>query len=205
MNWRQIIGIVLLWYSGMVSPALADELPHRSRQYRNDLIRASRVIWGLNAPVADFAAQLHQESDWKSRAISPIGAQGMAQFMPATVDWISQRIPELSNKDPFNPVWSIRAMVHYDHWLWQRIKAADKCQRMAMVLSSYNGGLGWLLRDKKKTEAVGLNPWVWFGHVESQNAGRKASAWKENRHYSKRILLELAPRYLAWGGTSCAN
>ncbi len=125
--------------------------------------------------------------------------------MPTTADWISQRIPELSNKDPFNPIWSIQAMVHYDHWLWQRIKAADKCQRMAMVLSSYNGGLGWLLRDKKKTEAVGLNPWIWFGHVESQNAGRRASAWKENRHYSKHILLELAPRYLTWGGTSCAN
>ncbi|MCT8350362.1 MULTISPECIES: transglycosylase SLT domain-containing protein [Photorhabdus] len=205
MNWRQIIGIVLLWCSGMVSLALADELPHRSRQYRNDLIRASRVIWGLNAPVADFAAQLHQESGWKSWAVSPVGAQGMAQFMPATANWISQRIPELSNKEPFNPTWSMRAMVHYDHWLWLRIKAVDKCQRMAMVLSSYNGGLGWLLRDKKKTEVVGLNPWVWFGHVESQNAGRRASAWKENRHYSKRILLELAPRYLAWGGTSCAN
>ncbi len=74
MNWRQIIRIVLLWCGGMISSALADEPPHRSQQYRNDLIRASRVIWGLNAPVTDFAAQLHQESDWKSRAISPVGA-----------------------------------------------------------------------------------------------------------------------------------
>ncbi|PHM24599.1 transglycosylase SLT domain-containing protein [Xenorhabdus ehlersii] len=205
MNWCQIIGMVLLWCGGLINPVLADEPPYRSLQYRNDLIRASRVIWGLNAPVADFAAQLHQESGWKPRAISPVGAQGMAQFMPATADWISQRIPELSNKDPFNPAWSIRAMVHYDYWLWQRIKAADECQRMAMVLSSYNGGLGWLLRDKKKTEAVGLNPWVWFGHVEFQNAGRNATAWKENRHYPRRILLELAPRYLVWGGARCAN
>ncbi|HFP5644760.1 lytic transglycosylase domain-containing protein, partial [Escherichia coli] len=25
----------------------------------------------------------------------------------------------------------------------------------------------------------------------------------ENRHYPQRILRELAPRYLTWGGSSC--
>ncbi|WP_163769991.1 transglycosylase SLT domain-containing protein, partial [Proteus mirabilis] len=76
-----------------------------------DVIRNARLEWGLSAPVADFAAQLHQESGWRPDAISPAGAQGLAQFMPATADWISQLIPMLSSREPFNPAWAIRALV----------------------------------------------------------------------------------------------
>ena len=183
----------------------AEQPPTLSLKYRNDVIRAARVDWGLDAPVADFAAQLHQESGWNPMARSPAGAQGMAQFMPATADWISKAMPHLRDNQPYNPAWSVRALVSYDRWLWQRIQAADECERMAMVLSAYNGGLGWLNRDKKLAEQVGLNPRVWFGHVASRNAGRSLRNWKENRNYPKRILLILAPRYLSWGGASCVG
>lgn len=36
----------------------------------------------------------------------------------------------------------------------------------------------------------------WFGQVEMVNAGRRESAWQENRHYPRHILFTLAPRYL---------
>jgi soluble lytic murein transglycosylase-like protein len=65
-----------------------------------------------------FAAQLHQESGWRPDAVSPVGAQGLAQFMPATADWISQLMPGLNSREPFNPAWAIRALVSYDRWLW---------------------------------------------------------------------------------------
>lgn len=160
---------------------------------------------GLNAPVADFAAQLHQKSGWDPRAVSPVGAQGLAQFMPTTATWISDTLPELKTSQPFNPAWSIRALTRYDRWIWQRITAADDCQRMAMTLSGYNGGLGWVQRDQKLAAQRGLDHQRWFGHVATVNAGRSAANWRENRHYQKRILLELAPRYLMWGGRSCAE
>ncbi|MBE8611511.1 lytic murein transglycosylase [Morganella morganii] len=196
----------LLWCGGFFSQAQAAEQPPTlSLKYRSDVIRAARVNWGLNAPVADFAAQLHQESGWNPAARSPAGAQGMAQFMPATADWISRAMPHLRENQPYNPAWAVRALVSYDRWLWQRITAADDCERMAMTLSAYNGGLGWVYRDKKLTEQVGLNPGVWFGHVEYRNAGRSLRNWRENRHYPKRILLILAPRYLSWGGASCVG
>ena len=35
--------------------------PQAALQYRDDVIRNARLEWGLSAPVADFAAQLHQE------------------------------------------------------------------------------------------------------------------------------------------------
>ncbi|EDT7384941.1 lytic transglycosylase domain-containing protein, partial [Salmonella enterica subsp. enterica] len=32
-----------------------------------------------------------------------------------------------------------------------------------------------------------------------------ADSWRENRRYPQRILHELAPRYLTWGGASCVE
>ena len=98
--WWQLagnLGIVwLLWCGGFFSQARAAQPPQAALQYRDDVIRNARLEWGLSAPVADFAAQLHQESGWRPDAVSPAGAQGLAQFMPATADWISQLMPDLT-------------------------------------------------------------------------------------------------------------
>ncbi|EPE8237953.1 transglycosylase SLT domain-containing protein, partial [Escherichia coli] len=126
--WWRLFGSVtvawLLWCGGFFSQARAAQPPQAALQYRDDVIRNARLEWGLSAPVADFAAQLHQESGWRPDAISPAGAQGLAQFMPATADWISQLMPGLNSREPFNPAWAIRALVSYDRWLWQRVSAA---------------------------------------------------------------------------------
>lgn len=183
----------------------AAEPPRASLQWRNEVIRTAREIWGLNAPVADFAGQLHQESGWAPDALSPAGAQGMAQFMPATAKWVSQLYPALRENKPFNPAWAIRALVQYDHQLWNGLVAKDNCQRMAFTLSAYNGGQGWVNRDKKLAAAKGLDASVWFEHVERVNAGRSAANWRENRHYPEAILYQHAPRYLQWGQASCIH
>lgn len=188
--------VALVWR--LFQPGMRNWPPQAALQYRDDVIRNARLEWGLSAPVADFAAQLHQESGWRPDAISPAGAQGLAQFMPATADWISQLIPMLSSREPFNPAWAIRALVSYDRWLWQRVSAASDCERMAMTLSGYNGGLGWVQRDRRLASQKGLDSTRWFGHVATVNAGRNAASWRENRHYPQRILRELAPRYLTW-------
>lgn len=100
---RVLFVAVLLWCGGFFSQASAAQPPQAALQYRDEVIRHARLEWGLSAPVADFAAQLHQESGWRPGAVSPAGAQGMAQFMPATADWISRTIPELRSREPFNP------------------------------------------------------------------------------------------------------
>ncbi|ECY5329999.1 transglycosylase SLT domain-containing protein, partial [Salmonella enterica subsp. enterica serovar Typhimurium] len=174
--WWQLAGNLviawLLWCGGFFSQARAAQPPQAALQYRDDVIRNARLEWGLSAPVADFAAQLHQESGWRPDAVSPVGAQGLAQFMPATADWISQLMPGLNSREPFNPAWAIRALVSYDRWLWQRVSAANNCERMAMTLSGYNGGLGWVQRDKRLALQQGLDRTRWFGHVATVNAGR---------------------------------
>lgn len=197
--WIVLLLLLLVTFNSVATP------PRAALPYRDTLIRNARLVWGLNAPIADFAAQIHHESSWKPDITNAIGAQGLAQFMPATTEWLGNLIPLLGEKTPFNPTWSIRALVHYDRWLWERVQANNGCEHMAMTLSAYNGGLGWVKRDVQLAKHQGFNILRWFGEVELVNAGRRQSAWQENRHYPHHILFILSPRYLAWGGGMCVR
>lgn len=185
-------------------PAFAD-IPHQSERYRRDLTRIAQTEWGLEAPVATLAAQIHQESRWRFDARSPAGAQGLGQIMPTTATWLAGLFPELQNVEPNDPIWSMQAMVRYDHWLAERIHAVTTCEHAAMILAAYNGGLGWVIRDRRLAAAKGANPQVWFGSVERHNAGRALSAFTENRQYPRLILLRWEERYVAagWGQGVC--
>lgn len=189
----------------MVSSAVA-QVPAAAQPYRADLVRTARAVWGLDAPVATFAAQVHQESAWQPGAVSRVGAAGLAQFMPTTSRWIATVSPDLATNDSFNPAWALRALVTYDRWLHNRVSAAKVCDRMAMALSAYNGGLGWIARDKALASSQGLDPLAWFDGIELVNAGRSASNWTENRAYPRRILLRHEPAYVAagWGPGVCS-
>lgn len=204
--WSAIAAALILLV-GFLAPrpvCSAEAIPRLAATYRNDLVRNARLAWGLDAPIATLAAQVHQESSWDARAVSRVGARGLAQFMPATTDWIGEVAPALAARQPDNPTWALRALATYDRWLWDRLQAETPCERMAMVLSSYNGGLGWLLKDKALAASRGSSRARWWGHVERFNAGRGQPAWVENRAYPARILLTLEPRYRAWGAGSCA-
>lgn len=187
------------------SHAAEVKIPRAALQYRSELIRASRMVWGLDAPVAVFAAQIHTESWWKNGTVSSAGAQGLAQFMPSTAKWLPQVAPETGVPAPFDPRWSLRACVAYDKYLFDRIRprrvALSEWNRMAFTLSAYNGGLGWTNRDRTEALQSGLDPDMWFGHVEQANAGRRASAVRENRRYVRFILRERQQAYVeaGWG------
>ena len=199
--WIALICLVFGFLSGNL---FAAEIPPNAHKYRADLTRSARLSWGMDAPIATFAAQVHQESGWNPQAVSRVGAKGLAQFMPATADWIGGINPELAQRQPDNPTWALRALTTYDRWLWERIQADNDCERMAMVLSSYNGGLGWLLKDKAMAQAAGDSRNRWWGNVERYNAGRSREAFAENRGYPVRIIKVIQPTYASWGQGVCA-
>ena len=117
------VGLVLACaLLSFVLPARA-QVPQAAQQYRALLVRTAHAAWGLDAPVAVFAAQVHQESAWRPDAVSRVGAQGMAQFMPATAKWISGIDPALAARQPYSPAWALRALVTYDRWLYDRTPA----------------------------------------------------------------------------------
>jgi soluble lytic murein transglycosylase-like protein len=199
--------LVLMQVGCIAEPAgAADAVPRAAAQYRRALTAEAHRVWGLDAPVALFAGQVHQESGWNPAAQS-VYAGGIAQFTPATAEWIGVVDARLAEPAPFNPRWALRALVVYDLWLYQRITGtATECDRWAMTLSSYNGGLGWLNRDRRLASAQGADPALWWSHTEL-HSNRAAWAIRENRDYPRRILLRWAPLYEASGwprGAICA-
>ncbi len=68
----------------------------------DDICRALEQSAAENAlPVEFFARVIWQESRFDARAVSPKGAAGIAQFMPATASWHGLA-------DPFDPMESLR-------------------------------------------------------------------------------------------------
>jgi len=177
-------------------------VPLEAHRYQRDLIREARFTWGMAAPIAAFAAQVHQESGWRPGARSRYAA-GLAQFTPDTAQWIAGLDPELAANQPLDPRWALRALVRYDRRLWERVTGADGCERMAKTLAAYNGGPGHITREERAAHAAGADPARWFGHVE-RHCLRARWACAENRAYPRRILTGLQPLYLSWGpGVDC--
>jgi len=178
-----------------IGQARAD-IPRAALHHRADLVRIAHAEWGLDAPVAAFAAQIHQESGWNPEAVSRVGARGMAQFMPATARWWCE-VNKLSADacQPSNPVWAMRALVGYDRWLYERVRGASEFDRLWAALRGYNGGLGWWQQEAKVAgsyERLAVD-------AACGQARRAAVHCRENLGYPRRILLTLQSRYLAWG------
>ena len=73
----------------------------------DDICRALEQSAAENAlPVEFFARVIWQESRFDARAVSPKGAAGIAQFMPATASWHGLA-------DPFDPVEALRHSAAY--------------------------------------------------------------------------------------------
>lgn len=183
------------------APSVGQEIPRAAQEHRRDLVRIWRQVWGLRAPTSTAAAQVHQESAWNPRALSRAGAQGLAQFMPATAAWIGTTDPALADVVPFDPRWALLAQARYMAFLHARTDGADSCERMAFALAAYNGGLGWVQRRK----AVSPDPLRCLDATCEINPGITPANQRENAEYPRRILLRLEPVYYAhgWGRASC--
>lgn len=197
------IVLVLLMLYPFFADAQNQNIPRDAYKYQRMLTGQARQVWGIDAPIATFAAQIHQESYWRPNAKSPYAA-GLTQFTPDTAKWMGEIFPELRNPDVFNPAWAVAALVRYDRWLWERVGSPSNCDRMAFALAGYNGGLGWINRERNASPSREVNPSLWFGQVENVCL-RAGWACKENRDYPRRILLLLEPWYETWGPRSCGE
>lgn len=184
---------------------LEAQIPRQALPYRRSVTQEARLVWGLNAPLATFFAQLHQESGFRADARSPY-AGGLAQFTEATAKWIAEVYPDLGEAAPFEPEWAIRAFVRYDKHLFDRVlHATTECDRWAFTLSGYNGGAGNVYKQRKAAALAGKDPNRWFGSVEYFRV-RAQWAHDENRNYPRAILLKRQHLYVEgrWGrGVDC--
>jgi membrane-bound lytic murein transglycosylase MltF len=190
---------------------LVFQIPVAAWGYRAEMARSAYQVFGPGAPVATLAAQIHQESGWKGTARSWVGAQGLAQFMPATARAMARLYPQhCAPANPFSARWAFACR---DRYLAALVTASrrpvgvgpvSRCSRYAFGLRAYNGGAGWMNRDRRRARNDGLNPDDWRA-VRDINDGRGEAYHRENREYPERIY-RLEPRYAAagWGsGLRC--
>jgi transglycosylase-like protein with SLT domain/D-alanyl-D-alanine carboxypeptidase-like protein/putative Flp pilus-assembly TadE/G-like protein len=95
-------------------------------QFRDPIMR-SAGRWNVSAGL--LAAQLMAESGFNPRAVSPAGAQGIAQFMPSTAAGYGLG-------DPFDPVAAIDAQAHLMSGLLRQFHSVP------LALAAYNAGSG---------------------------------------------------------------
>ncbi len=182
------------------SEARAWGYPPRAEHYRRELVRCAQYVFGLGAPIAVLAAQVHQESAWNPEARSAYAA-GLAQFTPDTARDMAKWYPEeLGSAMATNPRWALLALCRYDQRLLGMFpNAATGADRWGLALASYNGGAGHILKERALARAQGLDPERWFGHVETVRGSRALAFWRENRDYPQRILLRHQRLYRDWG------
>lgn len=180
--------------------SLSGQIPAQANKYKAAIIRETHFAWGLAGQPGVFAAQITQESGWNPNAKSGVGAVGLSQFMPSTTSFISATYPkQLGGANPLDPNWSLRALIWYDRWLWNRLGTYQEGSqnRIAASLASYNAGLGWILKASKN--AAGCDKSLWWDCAENTVDARTAANRKQSRDYPRRILLVYYPRFKAAG------
>jgi soluble lytic murein transglycosylase-like protein len=105
-----------------------EEIPY------GDLIYRKSKKYGVDPALV--AAVIEQESRFKPRARSHVGARGLMQLMPRTGRWMGAR-------DLYNPEQNVDAGVKYIAYLDRRFKGDTK-----KIVAAYNGGEGNVMRYK---------------------------------------------------------
>ena len=106
----------------------------------DDICRALEQSAAENAlPVEFFARVIWQESRFDAQAVSPKGAAGIAQFMPATASWHGLA-------DPFDPTESLRHSAAYLRELLNRFG------NLGLAAAAYNAGPARVARASRRTE-----------------------------------------------------
>jgi hypothetical protein len=96
----------------------------------DDICRAVEQSAGeYELPVEFFARVIWQESRFNARAVSPKGAEGIAQFMPATADFRGLA-------DPFDPIAALRKAAGYLADLRKQFG------NLGLAAAGYNAGPG---------------------------------------------------------------
>ena len=138
---------------------------------------------------AMLSAQIQVESAWRPNVSSPY-AHGLAQFTPPTYGDIAPlTVASCADTSIFDPACSIRSQIVYMRKLLSRYRdSASLKDQWAFAWAAYNGGMGWIQREKRKClQATGCNPKRYWGHVE-RYCIRAKWACEENRSYPRKIL-----------------
>ena len=93
-------------------------------------------------------AQAIQESGLRHDALSPAGARGIMQIMPATAQEIAKHFQVVPSLD--DPKTSIMFGAHYLRRMWDIFKAEQGLERLRFAFGAYNAGAGNIIKAQSK-------------------------------------------------------
>ena len=125
--------------------------------------------------------QIMAESSGNPGAVSPAGARGLLQIMPATQKDLESRGLIPKGLDPFNPDDSrrmrnakINALSELS-WIKEPPKKIPEVNRLARIYASYNAGEGRIKSALEKAKADGVDiygdPRAWFEYIPEETRG----------------------------------
>ena len=169
------------------------------------LEKAGSLCPGISAPL--LAAQIQAESDWNPNAVSPDGAEGIAQFLPATFAVYGRDDDGTGDVSPFDTVDAVMAMGRYDCALLNEVGGLSDQSPVSLMLAAYNAGIGAVIASK------GIPPYpqtqAYVSEVESLIPTYKASlAASSATSFGQAVVAaataELGVPY-SWGGGDAAG
>jgi cell wall-associated NlpC family hydrolase len=145
-----LLGLIILAGGGSVAHAAPGLRPGTvPKQYRQWVLKAGGLCSETVGPAA-IAAQIDAESGWNPHAVSPVGAQGLTQFMPGTWARWGRDADGDGRTSPFDPPDAIMAQGRYMCSLAQTVSGylADGAVQgdvLDLALAAYNAGPGAVL------------------------------------------------------------
>lgn len=205
-------------------------MPPSAKGYLPILMREFKDVWATMPMKAAVAAQIEQETCaspkgkicWNPKTELKTDREygfGLGQFTTAyKADGKTERfnkyeeLKKLDKKlsswkweDRYNPEYQLRGIVVELRNTWLKIKfdTSDTREKVAFMLSAYNGGLGGVLQDRKLCQSKpDCDSSRWFDNVEkhsfkakTKHHGYTISFFDTNRSYVRNIMLYRTPKY----------
>ncbi len=107
------------------------------------------------------ASLIYQESEFKPNVRSWVGAYGLMQLMPLTLEKYGLDTTATPNQQ-------IQAGLKYLKYLEKQLpeEITDSTERIKFTLASYNAGIGHILDGRRLAEKYEKDPNRWTGHVD---------------------------------------
>lgn len=112
-------------------------------EYRAVIAKAAKRCDAVPAEV--LAAQIAAESGWDPKAVSPAGARGIAQFMPAVWEQYGIDGSKDGRIDIWDPIDAIHSAAELN-CLNRRLVRDASGSRLKNTLAAYNAGFGSVLK-----------------------------------------------------------
>lgn len=217
-----VLLLLLLPSISLAAPTPKVTFPVLACTYLPDLVKAAKDDWPENPYPWFIAGQVEQETCsslsskkcWNPTTTLKTDREygfGLGQFTITSKFNIYEELKQSNAKlkswkweERFNPYYQLIGIITLNKRGYIKIRgSANEFEHQAFSYSTYNGGLGGVLQDRKLCSTTpGCNSTMWFDNVEKYSFKSKTkvkgygqSFFEINRGYVRNIMLQRSEKY----------